>query len=173
MTAVVLRSFPYDRYELLVGHDMMSGYALYDHNLILKFYGADDTRETTSSAIYFEVQSKRYLIVTNLKSVIGSDHDKTKTQKFAQAMDEYQISTVFASASRVSDKEPHLSTEKEDAVVVGNFVKAYDNLVRDSYISGLAQQFGWTNNEMMRFRLSGETPEWKPPSYIEKTFAKK
>lgn len=169
LTAVVLRSFPTDRYELLVGDEMWSGYRFLDHNRILESYGTNDDMETTFSAIYFEAQTKRYLIVTNLECVTGFDHNKTKTQKFAQAMGEYQISTIFTSSSGALDWEPHLSPKAEDIIEVGNFVQAYDNLVRDSYISGLAQQFGWTNNEMIRYRLSNELPEWKPPAYRQKS----
>jgi len=167
LTPIILRRFPDGQYELLIGETHKSGYSLGDHMDILLRYWLTPDSSITYIGLYFEAGRSRYLMVNNLDCAIRSGKYSHEEQLII-AMKSYGIKKVFSVKQYFPDLEngnPNIEVDEKKAIDVDNWIKAIDDVLRANYIVGLAILFNWTNQEMLRFKLTGELPEWKLPAY--------
>ena len=163
LAAVVLKLFPHMRFELLIGERDKPGYHWGDHEKILDLHHLCDDFISTFNSFYFEAKGNRYLMVNGLDYAThyGCETDMVE---LTRSMEDYSINTIFSLGLNFVDFE---IDPDRDMIHVGDYLSAMDEVLRANYIAGLAEEFGWTNFEMLRFKAVGELPEWKPPAWRE------
>lgn len=167
LTAAIIHKFSDDRFEILISANESSGYHWGDHNKITREYGFGDWNiyKDSCGILFTTSDDKRYLLINGLDHLLFLKvREASQYEAFEATLQRYNINTVFSVNNEGFDNY-QLNPDPERLIVVGNHLEQWENLVNDDWKAGIAQKFGWDNLEWLRFRMVGEFPQWKMPSY--------
>jgi hypothetical protein len=161
VTSVNLVRIEDNRFELLLAKQPRSGYAMKDHLTICNNNGIHYEMEKVLSGLFFETEDeKRYLIVVNIEILIDFYwfEDADKALAILDTLDRYHIETIFTNGKDPAEIDQWYIDKAY--IMKGNY-EAVDKLIFDDWTSNMAIELGWTNNELLRFRLTREVPKRK------------
>ena len=159
LTAVCLVGLKECRYELLLAENPRSGYAQMDHETIFDDNQIKDDLRNVLNGIYFETgDRKRYLIINNIEYILDNAVISSfikRSEGMLNALQRYKINTVFSSGGRFNFPPGW------EIFAVDEINKSFCDFIFGDWTKNMAAELGWTWNDLIRFRNTGELPTKK------------
>lgn len=155
LVAAIVHYFNDGRFEILLAKKQASGYSLGDHDQILEEFNLPHRSDGNFWSILFEAAETRYVIS-------GGVFSRNNTH-IIDTLLKYKINKLYSIDLKRGSYV--LNPRSETTISIDNCVNAADILISDDWKAGIAQKYGWTNSEWLRFKMVGEVPEWKRPRY--------
>lgn len=160
-SAVLWARFNIGDFDLLLGHKTESEYRQKDHNVIRKEYGLEDGFDTWSGFLITGEEGEKEVRFLGLSKEALDKVLQFGSDVVLKTLKDYGISAIIV-AGENDNLVPTSEAERHLGLVTGGYVQALmEKVVDNGWLSQLAETYGWTNTELLRFRLSGEYPEDK------------
>lgn len=146
------------RMDLLLGSRKKSGYRLNDHERILIERGLSYQLSKSFQAFVVEEKSKRCLLLVGLGALV----DIGETEVVKSMLKRYGIEVAYSITT-----EGYGYIFEEGIFLTSIPTKSldqFDALILDEWTKQVAEIYGMTITEWLRFRLTGEMPENKKPA---------
>ena len=150
-----------DNFEILIRDCKESGYSMLDHYKILDEFNIAYKLTKTLSSIVMSSKNERYLMTNGLE-YIKNDYK----ENIEKTLVKYRISTAY---NLIPESgywgDYYLDPFVENGINID--CKKYDDLIFDDWSSQVAEIYGLTVNEFLRFRLGQGLPDGRKPRIIK------